>query len=235
MEEGDLAAGKSTAAACNGWIVFEDEAGQSMTPPRARTWGRTGQTPVVRVRGRGSGRVSMAGMACYRTGERSRLIYSIREYRGRKGEPKGFGWRDFRDLLIRARIQLGGPIVLVWDNVRLHLTKPLREFIDANAAWLTVFQLPTYAPDLNPQEGIWSLVKRDIGNLAAANLGEVTRAVKHRLKQLQYRPDAIDGCLAGTGLSLTAQASEAAEEAVPPGGTLNMPGQLARPGVVALQ
>ncbi|WP_455711024.1 IS630 family transposase [Streptomyces hydrogenans] len=200
MEEGRLAAGKSTAAACNGWIVFEDEASQSMTPPRARTWGRIGQTPVVRVRGWGAGRVSMAGMTCYRPGERSRLIYAVREYRGRKDEPKGFGWRDFRDLLVRARIQLGGPIVLVWDNVRLHLTKPLREFIDANATWLTVFQLPTYAPDLNPQEGIWALVKRDIGNLAAADLGQITRVVKRRLKQIQYRPDLVDSCLAGTGL-----------------------------------
>ncbi|WP_405859796.1 transposase [Streptomyces sp. NBC_00090] len=134
--------------------LLSDEAGQSMTPPRARTWGRIGRTPVVRMRGRGSGRgsgrVSMAGMTCYKPGERSRLIYRIREYRGRKDEPKGFGWRDFRDLIVRARIQLGGPIVLVWDNVRLHLTKPLREFIAANADWLTVFQLPTYAPDLNP-------------------------------------------------------------------------------------
>lgn len=116
MEEGDLAAGKSIAAERGAWIVFEDEAGQSMTPPRARTWGRIGQTPVVRVRGRGSGRVSMAGMTCYKPGERSRLIYAIREYRGRKDEPKGFGWRDFRDLIVRARIQLGGPIVLVWDK-----------------------------------------------------------------------------------------------------------------------
>nr|WP_244260241.1 transposase [Kitasatospora cineracea] len=172
-----------------------------MTPPRSKTWGRVGQTPVVRVRGRGSGRVSMAGMACYKLGERSRLIYAIREYWGRKGEPKGFGWQDFRDLIIRVRTQLGGPIVLVWDNVRLHLTKPLRKFIEANAGWLTVFQLPTYAPDLNPQEGVWSLVKRDIGNLAAADLGQITRAVKHRLKQIQYRPDMVDGCLAGTGLS----------------------------------
>lgn len=195
-----MAAGKSCAAACNGWILFEDEAGQSMTPPRSRTWGRIGRTPVVRVRGRGSGRVSMAGMTCYKPGERSRLIYAIREYRGRKGEPKGFGWRDLRDLLVRARIQLGGPIVLVWDNVRLHLTAGMREFIAANAAWLTVFQLPTYAPDLNPQEGIWSLVKRDLGNLAAADLGQITRAVKHRLKQIQYRSDFVDSCLAGTGL-----------------------------------
>ncbi|MEU5076058.1 transposase [Streptomyces asoensis] len=83
----------------------------------------------------------------------------------------------------------------------MRLTKPLREFIDANAEWLTVVQLPSYAPDLNPTEGVWSLVKRGIGNLAAASLGQVIRAVKRRLKKLQYRPDVIDGCLAGSGLA----------------------------------
>ncbi|MFE1752866.1 transposase [Streptomyces anandii] len=202
MEEGDLAAGKSIAAERGAWIVFEDEAGQSMTPPRARTWGRIGQTPVVRVRGRGSGRVSIAGMTCYKPGERSRLIYAIREYRGRKDEPKGFGWRDFRDLIVRARIQLGGPIVLVWDNLRLHLTAGMRAFIETNAEWLTVFHLPTYALDLNPQEGIWALVKREIGNLAAGDLTQITRAVRHRLKRIQYRPELVDGCLATTGMTL---------------------------------
>ncbi|MER5834991.1 hypothetical protein ABT116_30195 [Streptomyces sp. NPDC002130] len=63
-----------------------------------------------------------------------------------------------------------------------------------------MFQLPNCTPDLNPQEGIWSLVKRDIGNLAAADLGQITRSVKRRLKQIQYRPDLADSCLAGTGL-----------------------------------
>jgi transposase len=53
-------------------------------------------------------------------------------------------------VVIRAHRQLGGPIVLVRDNLRLHLVAPLREFFEANAAWLTLFQLPTYAPDLNP-------------------------------------------------------------------------------------
>jgi hypothetical protein len=38
---------------------------------------------------------------------------------------------------------------------------------------------------LNPQEGIWSLVKRDLGNLAAADLAQITRAVKRSLKQIQ--------------------------------------------------
>lgn len=128
------------------------------------------------------------------------MFYAVREYNGRKDQPKGFGWRDFRDLLVRARIQLGGPIVLVRDDVRIHLTAPLREFIAANSDWLTVFQLPSYASDLNTQEGIWSMVKRDIGNLAAADLRQITKAVKRGLKRIQYRPEVVDGCLAGTGL-----------------------------------
>ncbi|MFJ2716858.1 transposase [Streptomyces sp. NPDC087437] len=136
----------------------------------------------------------------------------------RRESRESFGWRDFRDLIVRARIQLGGPIVLVWDNVRLHLTKSLLEFIDANAERLTVVQLPTHAPDLNPTEGIWSLVKRDIGNLAAANLGEVTRTVKRSLKKLQYRPDVIDGCLLGTGLSPRGLADEDTADVAPVGG-----------------
>ncbi|MDX3247617.1 hypothetical protein [Streptomyces sp. ME18-1-4] len=77
-----------------------------MTPPRARSWGRKGGTPVVRVRGRGTGRVSIAGLTCYKPGKRFRTFFSVREYRGRKGEPKGIGWRDLRDLLVRAHIQL---------------------------------------------------------------------------------------------------------------------------------
>ena len=32
------------APANSAWVVFQDEAGQSMTPPRARTWGRQGST-----------------------------------------------------------------------------------------------------------------------------------------------------------------------------------------------
>lgn len=144
----------------------------------------------------------MAGMTCYKAGERSRLIYAVREYRRRKDQPKGFGSRDFRDLLVRARIQPGGPIVLLWDNARIHLTADLREFSAANTDWLTVFQLPAYAPDPNPQEGVWSLANQDLGNLAAADLGQITRTVRRKLKMLQYRPQLLDGCLTDTGLAL---------------------------------
>ncbi|MFI5998419.1 transposase [Streptomyces sp. NPDC051362] len=116
------------------------------------------------------------------------MIYPIREYRGRKDEPKAFCWRDFPNLIVHARIQLAGPIVLVWDSVRLHLTAGMREFIEANAEWLTVFQLPTYAPHLKTQEGVWSLVKRDVGNLATADLSQITRSVKRPAQEDPVSP-----------------------------------------------
>ncbi|MES9558003.1 MULTISPECIES: hypothetical protein [unclassified Streptomyces] len=95
-------------------------------------------------------------MTCYKPGERSRLIYAIREYWGRKDEPKGFGWKDYRDLVIRARNRLSGPIVLVWDNLRMHLVASLREFFEANAAWITVFQPQTLRS--GPQSAVGHLV-----------------------------------------------------------------------------
>lgn len=142
-------------------------------------------------------------MSCYRNGQPSRLIYRSCLYRGRKNEKKGFTWADYRDLIIAAHHQLDGPIVLVWDNLRAHLMPQMRDFIEANTDWLTVFQLPSYAPDLNPQEGIWALMKRAIGNLAATNLDQIATAIKHRLKQIQHRPHLIDGCLTTTGLDIT--------------------------------
>ena len=71
---GDLGKGTRLAVATGAWICFEDEAGQNLRPPKARTWARRGRTPVVTVSGKGSGRVSVAGLVCLRPEERSRLF-----------------------------------------------------------------------------------------------------------------------------------------------------------------
>ncbi|WNI28723.1 hypothetical protein [Streptomyces sp. ITFR-6] len=90
----------------------------------------------------------MAGMVRFHPGDRSRLIYSFRGHRGRKGEPKGFTWQDYRDLIVRAHNQLNGPIVPVRDNLRTHLMPQMKDFIAANEAWLTVFHFPyRHRPD----------------------------------------------------------------------------------------
>ncbi|AYV32196.1 hypothetical protein EES41_36175 [Streptomyces sp. ADI95-16] len=66
-----------------------------MTPPRARTWGRRGHTPVIRVRGRSRRRTSVAALCCYKTGEKSRLIHRPRNHLLLKGARKSFSVRCF--------------------------------------------------------------------------------------------------------------------------------------------
>jgi hypothetical protein len=46
--------------------------------------------PIVKVTAKGSGRISLAGLTCYRPGQRSRLVYRAMVHKGRKGEKKGF-------------------------------------------------------------------------------------------------------------------------------------------------
>ena len=55
-----------------------------------------------------------------------------------------------------------------------------------------------------PVAGIWSLLKRSIANFAAADQASLVRIIKRKLKKIQYRPHLIDGCLAGTGLTIEA-------------------------------
>jgi transposase len=193
---------KSAARDLGAFICFEDEAGQGLRPPKGRTWAPRGARPVVRVRGAGGGRVSIAGVACYRPGDRPHLFYQMRAYGRRKGEPKGFSWQDYRDLIIATHRNLSAPLVWCWDNLNIHLAPELADFAEQNKAWLRVYRLPAYAPDLNPAEGIWSLLKRAMANFAATDLDGLVRIVKRKLRKIQYRPHLIDGCLAGTGLTL---------------------------------
>jgi transposase len=87
----------------------------------------------------------------------------------------------------------------------VHRSAAMRRFCDARADWLTVVQLPAYAPELNATEGVWAHVKRDLGNLLAGTLDELAASAKRLLKRIQYRPELIDGFRAQTGLALEPQ------------------------------
>ena len=77
----------------------------------------------------------------------------------------------------------------------------MRELIVART-WLTVFQLPAYAPELNPVEPVWSSLKRSLANLTKHNITQLTALVKTRLRRMQYRPGLLEGFLAKPGLDL---------------------------------
>ena len=132
-------------------------------------------------------------------GHDPRLIYRTRVYHGRKSEPKGFAEADYAALLDAAHQYLAGPLVVVWDNLGVHRSTAMQRMIEGRR-WLTAFQLPAYAPELNPVEGVWSHLKRSIANLAKHTTDQLAGVVKTRLKRMQYRPSLIHGFTTKTGL-----------------------------------
>jgi hypothetical protein len=124
------------AAATGAYLRFEDEAGQTLRPPKARTWARRGRTPVVAVSGKGSGRVSAAGMACYRPGARSRFFYRIRLHTGRKGERRSMSEADYANLITAAHTQLAAPLILVRDKLNTHNSALMRKLLVNFTRWV---------------------------------------------------------------------------------------------------
>jgi hypothetical protein len=100
--------------------------------------------------------------------------------------------------------QLRAPLILVWGDLHRHLSAPIRRFVAAHD-WLTVVQLPSYAPELNPSEGLRSPLERGIGDLAACGTGQLAAIVRSRLESIQYRPALLDGFVAETGLMIQPQ------------------------------
>ena len=92
----------------------------------------------------------------------------------------------------------------MWDNLNHHVSAMMRQFV-ADHGWLTVVQLPAYAPELNPTKGVWSHVKRGLGNLAACGIDQLAAIVRSRLKSIQYRPGLVDAFITETGLVIEAQ------------------------------
>lgn len=153
----------------------------------------------MKVTGKGSGRVSLVGLIACKPGKPTRLIYRMIVHHGRRSDRKGFREKDFATLLDAAHQRLGGPMVVVWDNYTHHTDAKMRSLI-AGRSWLIVHRFPTYAPELNPAEGIWAHCKRSIANLAPRTTDELARLIRSRLRHMQYRPALLDSFIAETGL-----------------------------------
>jgi len=73
------------------------------------TWARRGHAPVVAVFGKGSGRVSIAGLVCLKPGRPGRLLWRTRLHRGRKNERGSFSQDDYIAFLDHAHQRSRAP------------------------------------------------------------------------------------------------------------------------------
>ena len=163
-------------------IVFLDETGFSQRPSIRRTWGPRGQTPVLKEYLNWK-HLSGIGARGFRPGTpRSRLFLSLR--------PGTINGEAVIAFLRSLRRHVRGPVLLIWDGLPAHRSTIVREYVAAQRHWLTVEQLPGYAPELNPLEDLWAnLDACELAHFVPDDINQLARQVRKGVRRVRRRPE----------------------------------------------
>jgi transposase len=87
-------------------------------------------------------------------------------------------------------------LLLIWDGSPIHHGQAVKDFLREGAAKrLQLEELPGYAPDLNPDEGIWNYLKRvDLANVCCTDLGDLRHHLVRAGVRLRHKPEVIRAC-----------------------------------------
>jgi len=162
-----------------GEVYFWDESGFRADTVHGKTWGVRGHTPVVHRPGQ---RQSFsAASAVNANGAFWFCTYS--------GALKAELFVTLLRKLMRGRRK---PVHLVLDSLPAHTTARVREYVASTKGRLTLHFLPGYAPDLNPDELVWSHVKRTGAARRPLQAGETLREkVEEQLNKLKRMPQLV--------------------------------------------
>lgn len=91
--------------------------------------------------------------------------------------------------------QISGKLLIIWDQLPAHRGQAVKDFLrDGAAKRLQLELLPGYAPDLNPDEGVWNYLKTvELKNLCCHNLAELRDELRKAIERLRHKTDVIKG------------------------------------------
>ena len=103
----------------------------------------------------------------------------------------------FIDFLKALLDSVPGKIFLIVDGHPVHKAKKVSEFVKEKAdGRLSIFFLPPYSPDLNPDEWVWNNVKNDrIGRSVIMSANDLKAKAIGALRRLQKLPGIVRGFL----------------------------------------
>lgn len=172
-------------------IVFVDESGFSQTPCVTRTWSKKGETPIL---------------SHWFARERLNIICAI-EYKPDASDllfymqPQNVNSESIISFLDALHIEIPGRIVLLWDGFASHKSKVVKEHIAKQKEWLTVKPFPAYAPELNPVEYLFSVLKsKDVRGFCADHVAQIADKLEQAVDRLSKSPETILGFVKAAGL-----------------------------------
>ena len=157
-------------------VLFWDESGFRADTVHGKTWGLRGHTPVVHRPGQ---RQSISAASAVNANG----AFWFCTYEG------GLNGELFVELLHKMMHRRKKPVYLVLDGLPAHKKAIVGKYVASTKGRLTLHFLPGYAPDLNPDELVWSHVKRTGPARRPLLKGERLRdKIEEQLAKIQQLP-----------------------------------------------
>lgn len=176
-------------------LVFLDESGYMLTPTVRRTWAPCGQTPILDSWDRRDRLSAISCLTVSPQASRLNLYFQLL--------PHNVHGEDVVEFLRALKASLGGPLTVLWDRSPVHRkSRVVREFLARHPEIVTE-DLPAYAPELNPDELVWSWSKYGrLANLAANDTDQLAETVIDELVYLKEHPELLASFVRKTELPL---------------------------------
>lgn len=168
-------------------LYFQDESGVSLIPVLGKTWAPKGKTPKIKVTGNKGGLCVTSAIS-----PSGRMVFRI--------ENHTIHAEDHIDFLKQImRHHPHRKIIVIEDNAPPHIAGLVRDFVEANKNKIAVYYLPTYSPDLNPDEKVWKYLKTvKLKAHQARNKKEFKPLVQAKMQSIQKKPSTIKSFFIGT-------------------------------------
>ena len=106
----------------------------------------------------------------------------------------------FIQFLLDVRRRYRRRLIVIWDGLRQH-GQVSRLIEGLPGSWVDFIQLPSYAPELNPVESLWSQTKANkLANFTPHNLDELQPEVERVLTEAKHKQRLLHGFFRSAGL-----------------------------------
>ena len=157
-----------------------------------RTWAPQGETPIHRHRQGRRDKISViSGISVSPRRHRLGLYYLLFYDNIGQDEVCVF----LRELLRCLR----GPVIILLDNSSTHKGEPIEQLLRQHRR-LRIEHFPSYAQQLNPDEGVWSLAKRELANSCPNDVDELMEDILVSIEAIGNSAEKLSGCIAQSEL-----------------------------------
>lgn len=167
--------------------MFIDESGFLLIPPVQRTWAPVGQTPVLRHSYQRERLSVIGGLSVPPRRKRLGLYFQIYPWNVRAVDVVRF----LAELLRHLR----GEVIALLDGCAIHRERQVMEFCRRHPR-LQLERFPAYAPELNPEEYVWTQTKRAVSNANVESRDQLLDLVVDTLCDVKESPSRLAACLA---------------------------------------